>query len=128
VGPLPAYSFATVDVRTIGASELNDARQLLELGPTASLVEIKGAYRQLLQESHPDRNAADDASLRTQEISAAYELLEEYAVNVRHRFDGSRDGLVIVRVRSLTDLRGGTRASKQCSKAVCKGLGRVDVA
>jgi hypothetical protein len=110
VGPLPPYSFATAEVRTIEASRLDAARRLLGLGDSASLAEIKTAHRRLLQEAHPDRNPDDGAADRTKEISAAYELLEEYALNFKHTFNAAQGGPVIVKVRSLNDLRAGTRA------------------
>jgi hypothetical protein len=111
VGPLPPYSFATAEVKTIESSRLDAAGRLLELGETASLAEIKGAYRRLLQEVHPDRNAEAGAADRLKEISAAYELLEEYALNFKHRLAGAQDCPVIVRIRSVDDLRAGTSVS-----------------
>ena len=105
VGPLPPYSFATANIRTIDAAALDTARQSLELGESASLAEIKTAYRRLLQENHPDRSAAPGAADRMREIAGAYELLEEFAVNYRHAFGSVLDGPIIVKVRSLNDLR-----------------------
>lgn len=110
VGPLPPYSFATVEVRTIETAELDAARQALELGESASLAEIKAAHRRRLQHVHPDRNAEVWAAQRTQEITAAFDLLEEYAVNFKHNFLTAQDGPVIVKVKSLADLRGGAKS------------------
>ena len=110
VGPLPPYSFATVEVKTVQGSGLDAARQTLGLGDAASLAEIKGAYRRLLQELHPDRNADPGASDSLRDVSAAYELLEEYALNFRHAFAGDHEAPVIVTVRSLEDLRAAARA------------------
>ena len=112
VGPLPPYSFATAEVKTVQASRLDAARQALGLGEQVSLVEIKGAYRRLLQEVHPDRNTEAGAADRLQDISAAYELLEEYALNFKHTFNGDHDAPVIVTVRSLEDLRAAAIASR----------------
>ena len=109
VGPLPPYSFATAEIKTIQASRLDVARRLLELGESASLAEIKGAYRRILQEVHPDRNTEARAADRLKDISAAYELLEEYAVNFRHTLNVAQEAPVVVTVRSLDDLRSGTR-------------------
>jgi hypothetical protein len=111
VGPLPPYSFATAEVKTVQASRLDAARQALGLGESASLAEIKGAYRRLLQELHPDRNTEAGAADRLQDISAAYELLEEYALNFKHTFNAAQVSPVIVTVRSLDDLRAGARVS-----------------
>jgi hypothetical protein len=109
VGPLPPYSFATAEVKTVPAGKLDAARRLLGLGESASLAEIKTAYRQLLQELHPDRNTQSEAAGRLQDISAAHELLEEYAQNFQHTFNGTQASPVIVTVRSLDDLRAGPR-------------------
>jgi len=109
VGPLPPYSFAMAEIKTIQASRLDAARRLLELGESASLAEIKGAYRRLLQEVHPDRNTEAWATDRLKDISAAYELLEEYALNFRHTLNAVPEAPVIVTVRSLDDLRARTR-------------------
>jgi len=107
VGPLPPYSFATAEVRAFHPGDLDAARRALQLGPAASLVEIKLAYRRLLQEHHPDRNPLAEAADRVKEIAAAYELLEEYAMNSPHALGGgSQGGLAIVKVKSLNDLRG----------------------
>ncbi len=104
VGPLPPYSFATAEIRTLEASRLDAARRLLELGESASLAEIKAAHRRLLQQSHPDRNSASTGGNGVQEIADAYSLLEEYAMNVRHAFS-TTTAQVIVKIRSLEDLR-----------------------
>jgi DnaJ-domain-containing protein 1 len=117
VGPLPPYSFATAEVKTVQASRLDAARRLLGLDESASLAEIKVAYRRLLQEVHPDRNTETRAADRLKDISAAYELLEEYALNVRHTFNAAQDGPVIVTVRSLDDLRAGLRVSTGCDQS-----------
>ena len=105
VGPLPPYSFATAEVRTVPAAGLDAARQTLGLGESASLAQIKGAYRRLLQEVHPDRNTDPRAAGRLKDISAAHDLLEEYALHFKHTFRGDQDAPVIVTVRSLEDLR-----------------------
>lgn len=125
VGPLPPYSFATAEIKTVEASRLDAARRLLGLGESASLAEIKGAYRRLLQEVHPDRNTDPQAADRLKAISAAYELLEEYALNFKHTFNGDQDAPVIVTVRSLEDLRaaGSVPARRdQSRRQECVGV------
>lgn len=50
--------------------------QILGLAPTATLEEIKRAYRSLAKELHPDLNPGDpQAVARFQELGRAYELL-----------------------------------------------------
>ena len=104
VGPLPPYSFATAEVKTVQAGRLDAARRLLGLGESASLAESKAAYRRLLHELHPDRNTDALAADRLGDISAAHELLEEYALNFKHTFNAAQVSPVIVTVRSLDDL------------------------
>ena len=106
VGPLPPYSFATAEVKTLQAADLKAAANSLGLGGSASLAEIKSAHRRLLGEAHPDRNPGTDTAGRMREISAAYELLEEYVLNFKHTFSAAQDAPVMVKVRSLDDLRG----------------------
>jgi DnaJ-domain-containing protein 1 len=123
VGPLPPYSFATAEVKTVQHSRLDDARRALGLGESASLAEIKGEYRHLLQELHPDRNADPRAADSLKDVSAAYELLEEYALNFKHTFTSEHDASVIVTVRSLEDLRAEavTRKPRGSRRRDCVG-------
>ena len=106
VGPLPPYSFATAEVKTTSAVDLDAARRALELGDLASLVDIKSAHRRLVKEYHPDKNPTPDAADRAKEISAAYELLEEFALNFKHTLsEPANTAAAIVRIRSVSDLR-----------------------
>jgi len=61
------------------------AKELLQLGDQASLVEIKEAYRRLSKRYHPDRQqentAANGPSM--QEINAAYDVLRDYCAVFR---------------------------------------------
>jgi len=125
VGPLPPYSFATAEIKTVQANRLDAARRLLGLGESASLAESKAAYRRLLQEVHPDRNTDPRAADSLKDISAAYELLEEYALNFKHTFNGDQDAPVIVTVRSLEDLRAAAITSRprdQSRRRDCVGV------
>ena len=84
VGPLPPYSFATVEVKTFEFEEVDRARRLLGLREWAALSEVKEAYRTLAHESHPDhayRQAGKvggriDGAFET--ATEAYRLLKEY--------------------------------------------------
>ena len=109
VGPLPPYSFATAEVQTVDAEALDAARETLELGESASLTDIKAAHRRLLRKHHPDRDPDAGAGERVKAISAAYELLEEYAVNYRLALGrGGESGATFVKIRSVVDLRAGS--------------------
>ncbi len=52
-----------------------DPYSLLGLGPTASLEEVKRAYRRLAMRWHPDRNPSAAAESEFKRIRAAYELI-----------------------------------------------------
>lgn len=54
VGPLPPYSFATVQVHLATSAELAAARQVLGVAPGAAPEAVKAAYRRLARETHPD--------------------------------------------------------------------------
>lgn len=58
VGPLPPYSFATVEVTLPSFCAVDEARRTLSLGDTAERAEIKSAYRRLMQTVHPDLTPA----------------------------------------------------------------------
>ena len=106
VGPLPPYSFATAEVKTTSAGDLDAARRVLELGESASLAEIRVSHRRLLREHHPDKNPNPEAAEKVKEVSAAYELLERYALNAKHTFSGAAStGAAVVKIRSIAELR-----------------------
>jgi hypothetical protein len=80
VGPLPPYSFATVEVQVPSFEAIDEARRCLGLGETVNSGEIKRAYYQLAGQLHPDHNPDDpEAEDRMTELIRAYELLTAYA-------------------------------------------------
>lgn len=79
VGPLPPYSFATVEVEIPTYAAVCAARGLLGLGERATLSEIKRAYRRVAAQLHPDVNPdAENAEARMAELAEAYRLLTTY--------------------------------------------------
>ncbi len=80
IGPLPPYSFATIEVWPMTHKEVKRARELLGLGEKASLGEIKKAYYDLAQEYHPDAQPDSDAEERFTQISQAHRLLKSYCL------------------------------------------------
>ena len=79
IGPLPPYSFATVEVARPSAEKLNEARRLLGLGASVSQAEAKQAFRRLAARTHPDARGengqGDEEFVRVRE---AYDLLTAY--------------------------------------------------
>lgn len=87
VGPLPPYSFSTVEVVRPDFAAIERARKALNLPESAALAEIKAANRRLTRRHHPDKTGADgEDKRRFEEISAAYQLLSDYCQNHRYSF------------------------------------------
>jgi hypothetical protein len=80
VGPLPPYSFATVEVEAPAFEDVDEARRRLGLAETVTRGEIKQAYRRLAGQFHPDHRPEDpEAEAQMAELTEAYELLNAYA-------------------------------------------------
>jgi hypothetical protein len=80
VGPLPPYSFATVEVQLPSFETVKEARRRLGLKEMATPDEIKRAYHRLAGQFHPDHNPqAQEAQARMAELTQAYQLLTAYA-------------------------------------------------
>jgi DnaJ-class molecular chaperone len=67
--------------------EIDGARRLLGLGETATLKEIKQAYRRMVKRHHPDaaRESAG-AGEKTGELNRAFRLLSDYCAAYRYSF------------------------------------------
>ncbi|MBI4607570.1 MAG: GvpL/GvpF family gas vesicle protein, partial [Candidatus Rokubacteria bacterium] len=105
VGPLPPYSFGTVEIKTFEFETIDRARGLLGLPEDACLAEIRDAYRRLVQQCHPDHaprqagEAGHDAAGSFEAVTEAYRLLGEYR-RVGSSFR-ARDVREVVAVRLL---------------------------
>jgi len=79
IGPLPPYSFSTVEIKRPDPDKIEEARQLLGLGTDVSDKELKEAYRHLAAKSHPDVHPDDDTGdeLFTK-VREAFVLLRDY--------------------------------------------------
>ncbi len=88
VGPLPPYSFATVEVEVPTFAAVCEARHRLGLGERATLDEIKRAYRRVAAQLHPDVNPnGENAAARMAELGEACRLLTAYG---RSQVSGQR--------------------------------------
>ena len=79
VGPLPPYSFITLEMKKVEFGELNQAREMLGLGEEATISEIKDIYRELSKKFHPDKYPGDqEAQKRFEKITKAYQIITDY--------------------------------------------------
>jgi len=84
VGPLPPYSFATVEARVVGPEDVAQACALLDLSGNQSTPEqVKHAYYRLARLYHPDVAGNDAAACaRFVRLNKAYRLMTEVAQRV----------------------------------------------
>jgi len=68
--------------------KIDKARRVLGLGNTATMKEIKEAYRKLALQHHPDRCSIDRAECeaRLKEINRAKDTLLQYCSSYRYSF------------------------------------------
>jgi len=101
IGPLPPYTFATVEVTRPNPEKIEEARQLLHLGKTFSEPQVGKAYRHLAAESHPDYRAGGEpelAKVQFAQLHQASELLIAYC-----RGQGESNGNLLVNIRRQRD-------------------------
>jgi len=80
VGPLPPYSFATVEVARPDLVAIGEARRLLNLGEVTSELEVRKAYRRLAAEANSDHRQGNGlASKRLAQLHRASDLLVAYS-------------------------------------------------
>lgn len=100
VGPLPPYSFATVEVQLPSFEAVDQARCQLGLGVRVGTGEIRRAYYRLASQLHPDHNPGDpEAEARMAQLTQAYRLLMSYAGSQtlpRGAGDGQRPTAAVV--------------------------------
>lgn len=87
LGPLPPYSFTTLEMKKVEFGEVNKAREMLGLGEEATISEIKGAYREMSKRFHPDKYPGDlKAQKRFGKMTKAYQILNDYCHEDRCSF------------------------------------------
>ncbi|MFQ5841326.1 MAG: GvpL/GvpF family gas vesicle protein [Thermodesulfobacteriota bacterium] len=100
IGPLPPYSFSTLEVKTLEFQSVDQARKELELGEEVTLVEIKDAYRRLTRQLHPDTHPDDPyAQKQFERITEAYNTLIDYCQGNKCSFrEKEAEGFIRVQV------------------------------
>ncbi|MDP2663685.1 MAG: GvpL/GvpF family gas vesicle protein [Dehalococcoidia bacterium] len=79
IGPLPPYSFATVEVTRLGLEKIEAARRLLRLDEPLSETRVRRAYRRIAADNHPDVRVRDGAgSQAVLRLREASEILLSY--------------------------------------------------
>jgi hypothetical protein len=92
IGPLPPYSFATVEVIRPSPEAIEKSRQLLDLSEVNCEVEVRQAYLRLVAEVGPDRG--EQAGTRLADLRWASDLLVAYCRGQSQKED---DFLISVR-------------------------------
>ena len=77
VGPLPPYSFYTLEIKKMQFGEIDWAKKKLGLNDFADKDEIKKAYRRVAASSHPDRNQDIPAKI-FDDVNKANKILVDY--------------------------------------------------
>jgi hypothetical protein len=99
IGPLPPYTFATVEVTKLSPEKIDEARQLLHLGKTFFESDVRKAYRHLAAESHPDYRTGGELDLvkaQLAQLHQASEMLIDYC-----RGQGKSDSNLLINIRRL---------------------------
>lgn len=78
VGPLPCYSFYTIEVKELNPEHVSQAKKELGLSESSSEAEIKRAYQEKAKEFHPDVNQDNNTVDHFNRIKKAYQTLLEY--------------------------------------------------
>ena len=121
VGPLPPYSFATVEAQVPTFQALAEAREQLGVAETATLDDIKRAYRRLGRRMHPDVNRQDPkAGARMAELTRGYELLrtvEGTLLIAVRRQDGTAGGTIVHAPAEGEDQYGAGRPHEEVRQA-----------
>ncbi|KAF8633783.1 hypothetical protein AX15_001256 [Amanita polypyramis BW_CC] len=94
--PTPPPGSSQKKTRLIGTQERpleSEYYDLLSVPPTATLDEIKKAYRRLAIKHHPDKNLSDpSAAERFKHISIAYQTLSDPVLRKRYNEFGAKAG------------------------------------
>lgn len=80
VGPLPTYSFYTLEIKKMQFEEIDWAKKKLRLSDDfATKNEVKKVYRKLVFSFHPDRNPnIPGIEKEFDEVTKAYRILADY--------------------------------------------------
>ena len=83
VGPLPCYSFYTIEVKELDPGKIENAGRILGLSEELTETELKKAYHVKAGLHHPDKNQVEKSADDFNVITAAYKILVEYVLSSR---------------------------------------------
>lgn len=85
VGPLPAYSFFTLEIKIVKNEDIDWAKKKLGiLNDITSKDELKKAYRRQAFSTHPDKNPNNPyAGKEFDEVNRAHKILSDYCVAIK---------------------------------------------
>lgn len=107
VGPLPPYSFSTIEVKQADPAAIQSARAVFGLEEEASADHIQETYRRLVRERHPDAAPGDPAAQeRFEQLQGAYRTLIEYCQGDKVSFrEEDVQGAFVISLLDLTRTR-----------------------
>jgi len=99
VGPLPPYSFYTLEIKTVKNEEIDWAKKRLGiLDDITSKNELKKAYQRQAVSTHPDRNPnMPYAEKEFDEVNRAYKILADYCA--ANEQTNQKENAILVKVR-----------------------------
>jgi len=100
IGPLPCYSFYTLEVQELNPEKVEQAKEELKLGVETSESEIKKAYLGKAKLFHPDAQLKNDDEENFNRINKAYHTLIDYSVAVRQ---SSKEDLISLAKEKVLD-------------------------
>ncbi len=102
VGPLPCYSFYTLECKTLNKEDIEKAEKVLGIDSYKSELDLKKAYRMKAGLTHPDKNSdcAADNSEGFININNAYKILLEYSTVRKQSSENiSNEPLYLVKIK-----------------------------
>lgn len=101
VGPLPPYSFNTLEVKKIPFAELTSAKGKLNLDDVTTKEVIEKAYRRQAHLCHPDKNGGTpDAHTQFDQLNRSYKMLIEYYDGANPlKGEGPKKDVIIVKMK-----------------------------
>ena len=99
VGPLPPYSFYTLEIKTVKNEDIDWAKKRLGVSnDITSKNELKKAYQRQAVSTHPDRNPnMPYAEKEFDEVNRAYKILTDYCT--ANEQTNQKENAILVRVR-----------------------------